>query len=80
MVAHERPCAAFTDEIDAFERIGAVADDVAETDDAFDAPAFDVLKDAFEGLGVGVDVADDGGGHACSCAGGAGPRTRGERS
>ena len=46
--------------VDALPRVGAVADDIAQAIDAIHALAGDVGQDGFQGLQVGVNVADDG--------------------
>ena len=66
VVSHERPLAASADDVDAFERVRAVAHDIAQADDAVDPARVDVSEDLLECLGVSMDVADDGCGHDAS--------------
>jgi hypothetical protein len=56
--------ATLRDEIDALDRIGTVAHDVAEADDAVDASRIEVGKHRLERREVRVDVADQGRPHS----------------
>jgi hypothetical protein len=63
MVAHQRPLAALGDDLHALHRAGAVAQDVAQADDAVHLLRVDVVQHHPQRFEVGVDVADDGGSH-----------------
>ena len=63
VVAQQAPGAPCPHDVDAFERVRAVADGVAKTDDALDAARVDICQHSFECDGVGVNITDDRGGH-----------------
>jgi hypothetical protein len=60
VVSHEGPEAVLTDEIDDFERVRAVADDIPKVDNSVDSVVVDVFEDSAQCFGVAVDVADNG--------------------
>ena len=59
VVAHQRRAAAGRHQIQAFHRIRAIADDVAEADDVLDPAPVDLGEDRAEGFEVAVNVTDD---------------------
>lgn len=62
VVAHHGPGAAMHDQVEALAGIGAVTDDIAEANDAFNATRFDVIKDDGERFEIAMDVGNHGGG------------------
>ena len=64
VIAHQGPLAACADEVDAFERVWSVTDNIAKADNARDPAPIDVGENFAQGRRVSVDVADDGGGHS----------------
>jgi hypothetical protein len=66
VVAEQRPLAALRDGVGALHRVGAVADDVPEAQDALAAALVDLGQHRLEGGEVRVDVADEGGAHVGS--------------
>ncbi len=60
MVSHEGPTAFFDDEVEAFARIWAIPDDIAEANDAFNASLFDVFEDGGHRFEVAVNIRDGG--------------------
>jgi hypothetical protein len=63
VVAHQRPLAPLSDDLHAIHRAGAVAQDVAQADDAVHLLRVDVVHHHPQGFEVRVDIADDGGSH-----------------
>src|SRR4029079_11865091 len=59
MVSHQRDFAPLADQIEAFHRIGPVADDVAQAKDVLHAAAVNLRQNGGEGFEVAVNITDD---------------------
>ena len=61
VIPQKRPFAAFSNEVGTGTRVGTVADQIAEANDALHFALLNVGQDRFEGGQVRVDVTNDGG-------------------